>query len=138
MARRIRTFIAVDIDRAVRDRTVSLQDKLAEAGVAVKWVEPENLHITLLFLGEVDERDLISVCRAVDGACRGHGPFALSIEGSGAFPNNRRPKTLWVGVGQGVQELTALHDALEPPLKELGCYRREDLPYSPHLTLGRV
>jgi 2'-5' RNA ligase len=138
MARRIRTFIAVSIDRAVRDRAVALQEKLAEAEVPVNWVEPGNLHLTLLFLGEVDERDLIKVCRAVEDVCRRHAPFTMSIGTTGAFPNTRRPKVLWAGVGDGAEELTAIHEALEPPLLELGCYRREDRPYSPHLTLGRV
>lgn len=138
MARRIRTFIAVGIDRAVRDRAVALQERLALAEVPVKWVEPENLHLTLLFLGEVDERDLIKVCRAVENVCRVHAPFTLSFASTGAFPNTRRPRTLWAGIEEGTEELIALHDALEPPLQDLGCYRREDRPYSPHLTLGRV
>jgi 2'-5' RNA ligase len=138
MARRIRTFIAADIDRAIRERTVDLQDTLAGSGVPVRWVVPENLHVTLLFLGEVDERELISVCRTVETVCQAHVPFAMRIESTGAFPNNRRPKILWAGVGDGTAELTAIHDDLEPPLMELGCYRREDRPYTPHLTLGRV
>jgi 2'-5' RNA ligase len=138
MARRIRTFIAAGLDRTVRDRTVALQEKLAEADVPVNWVEPDNLHVTLLFLGEVDERDLIKVCRAVETVCRGHAPFTMNVGTTGAFPNARRPKILWAGIGAGAEELTAIHDALEAPLLELGCYRREDRPYSPHLTLGRV
>jgi 2'-5' RNA ligase len=62
----------------------------------------------------------------------------MSVEGAGAFPNARRPKILWVGVGDGRQELVELHDALEPPLLDLGCYRREERQYTPHVTLGRV
>jgi RNA 2',3'-cyclic 3'-phosphodiesterase len=135
---RVRTFIAVGLDKAVHDRTVALQQKLAEAGVDVKWVEPENLHLTLLFLGEVEDRDLPAVCRSVAEVCARLPPFSMSVERTGCFPNPRRPRTLWVGVGAGTQELVALHDALEPPLLELGCYRREDRPYTPHLTLGRV
>ena len=64
--------------------------------------------------------------------------FPLSVEGTGCFPNPRRPRILWVGVGQGLQEMVALHDALEDPLFELGCYRRENRPYTPHITLGRT
>ena len=77
---------------------------------------------------------------ASDPAIRtaGVAPFEMTVEGAGAFPTARRPKTLWVGVGDGRQELVALHDALEPPLLDLGCYRREDRQYTPHLTLGRV
>jgi 2'-5' RNA ligase len=65
-------------------------------------------------------------------------PFAMSVEGVGCFGDRRRPRTIWVGVGTGKNELVALHDALEQPLLDLGCYRREDRKFTPHLTLGRV
>jgi 2'-5' RNA ligase len=135
---RIRTFIAVDPGKAIRDRCVALQETLARTGTEVKWVDVDNLHVTLLFLGEVENRDMPQVCRAVADGCAGHEPFEMSVEGAGCFPNLRRPRTLWVGTGAGEQELVALHDALEPPLLDLGCYRREDRKYTPHITLGRV
>jgi 2'-5' RNA ligase len=135
---RLRTFIAVDIGKAIRGRAVSLQETLARSAPEVKWVEPENLHVTLLFLGEVDERDVPAVCRVVAEVAEQIPAFPMQVATAGCFPNPRRPRTLWVGVGQGVQEMVALHDALEGPLLELGCYRREDRPYTPHITLGRV
>jgi len=135
---RLRTFIAVDIGQAIRDRAVALQGKLAQTGSDVKWVEPENLHVTLLFLGEVDDREVPAVCRVVAEHTQKHASFQLSIERVGCFPNLRRPRVLWIGAGQGAQELCALHDGLEPPLLDLGCYRREERKYTPHITLGRV
>jgi 2'-5' RNA ligase len=135
---RVRTFIAIDPGKAIRDRTVGLQETLARAGAQVKWVEPDNLHVTLLFLGEVDMVDVPALCQAVEDAVQQHPAFPLTIEMVGCFPNSRRPRILWVGVGEGVQEVVALHDALEPPLLELGCYRREERQYTPHITLGRV
>src|SRR5579884_1363006 len=135
---RLRTFIAVDPGKAIRDRVVALQEVLARTGASVKWVEPENLHFTLLFLGEVEDREIPAVCRAVAEGCQTHAAFPLSVERVGCFGNLRRPRTLWVGTGLGTQELVALHDALEPPLLDLGCYRREDRQYTPHITLGRV
>jgi 2'-5' RNA ligase len=62
----------------------------------------------------------------------------MSVEKLGCFPNARRPRVLWIGVGQGAQDLCTLHDDLEPPLLDLGCYRREERKYTPHITLGRV
>ncbi len=138
MARRLRTFIAVDLGKPLRDRLVSLQESLARSGAAVKWVEVENLHVTLLFLGEVDERELPPLCRAVSVVCGRHDRFDLSVQTVGCFPNPRRPRVVWAGVGLGGPELITLHDALEPPLQELGCYRREERQYTPHITLGRV
>ena len=134
---RIRTFIAVDLGKAIRDRTVALQEVLARTGTEVKWVEPENLHVTLLFLGEVDERQVPGVCQIVAGVTANHPAFPMSVETVGCFPNPRRPRVLWVGIGEGAQPLCALHDALEIPLQDLG-YRREERRYTPHITLGRV
>jgi RNA 2',3'-cyclic 3'-phosphodiesterase len=135
---RLRTFIGVDIGKSIRDRAVALQETLGRASTEVKWVEPQNLHVTLLFLGEVDDRDVPGVCRVVAEETGKHPGFRMSIEKAGCFPNPRRPRTLWVGVGEGSEELCALHDRLEPPLLKLGCYRREERRYTPHITLGRV
>jgi 2'-5' RNA ligase len=135
---RIRTFIGVDIGKDVRSRCVAMQETLSRAGADVKWVEAENLHVTLLFLGEVDDREVADVCRAVALVAGRHESFSLSVAGVGCFPNPRRPRVVWAGIGEGTEELVAIHDALEPPLMELGCYRREERQYTPHLTLGRV
>lgn len=134
---RIRTFVAVDIGKAIRDRAAALQESLARAGVEFKWTERDNLHITLLFLGEVEDKKVPAVCRLVADAAQGLHPFTASVEGVGCFPNPRRPRILWVGVGDGAQSLCALHDALEAPLEGLG-FRREERRYTPHITLGRV
>jgi 2'-5' RNA ligase len=136
--KRLRTFIAVDVGKPIRERLVSLQERLAQTGAPVKWVEIDNLHVTLLFLGEVDEREVPAVCRAVADVCQHHRPFLLSVERASSFGNPRRPRTLWVGVNSGAAELRALHDALEPPLLDLGCYRREERKFTPHITIGRV
>jgi RNA 2',3'-cyclic 3'-phosphodiesterase len=135
---RLRTFIAIDLGKMIRDRCLALQEMLARGGAEVKWVEEENLHLTLLFLGEVEDRDLPALCQAVAECCALHDPFTLSIETVGCFPNPRRPRVVWVGIGTGSAEVGALHDALEPPLFDLGCYRREERGYTPHVTLGRV
>lgn len=135
---RLRTFIALDLGSEVRRRLVSWQGNLTEAGAKVKWVEPENLHVTLLFLGEVDQRALIGVCRAVQDAARKVPAFGIRVEGVGAFPNARRPRVIWAGVGEGAEDVGALHGALEQSLLELGEYRREDRKFTPHITLGRI
>jgi RNA 2',3'-cyclic 3'-phosphodiesterase len=135
---RVRTFIGVEIGDAVRANAESLQQALARTGADVNWVPPENLHITLLFLGDVDDRDLAQLCRAVAKAVKGEPPFPLRVSGVGAFPNPRRPKTLWAGITDGTAEMVRLHGLIEKPLLDLGAYRREERAYTPHLTLGRV
>lgn len=135
---RIRTFIAVEIDDAVRQRAVALQEKLGHLAPGVKWVEAESMHITLHFLGEVNQLDVVPITRIVKDQVKRLPPFTIEFNGIGAFPTIRRPKILWVGMTEGVDELKLLHSRLEAPLIERGGYRREDRGYSPHLTLGRL
>jgi RNA 2',3'-cyclic 3'-phosphodiesterase len=135
---RIRTFIGIDVGEEIRERLVSLQQNLTLIEPDVKWVEPENLHLTLLFLGEVDQRETIDICRAAQKAIQAMPVFVMSVEAAGCFPNIRRPRTLWVGVGKGSPEVCAVHDAIEKPLLDMGNYRRETRGYTPHITLGRV
>jgi RNA 2',3'-cyclic 3'-phosphodiesterase len=135
---RIRTFLAINLGEKIRDRLVSLQEQLAIEAPDVKWVEPKNLHITLLFLGEVDARETIDICRAAQKAVAAMPSFPVSIEGANCFGSPRRPRTLWVGIGAGLEEVCAVHDAIEAPLLDLGCYRREARAYTPHVTIGRV
>lgn len=135
---RLRTFLAIGLEPAMVSRLVAVQHSLARAAEEVKWVEEENLHVTLLFLGEVDERDIHKVCKVIRQTCARIPAFTMALEGVGCFGNPSRPRTLWVGVGEGARELVALHDALEKPLMELGCYRREERGYTPHVTLGRA
>ncbi len=135
---RLRTFIAVDPGQAIRARLLALQEALARTGSSMKWVEPENLHVTLLFLGEVDDREVPDVCRAVMDRCAGIDAFTMTVAGVGCFGSPRRPRIVWAGLTEGGPEMAALHDALEPPLLELRCYRREDRPFTSHITLGRV
>ena len=137
MKQTIRTFVAVKMNSAVRDCAAELIDQLREAPVDVKWVEPENMHLTLKFLGEVDSREVHEVCRAVEQAADGVAPFELEVRGAGAFPNVRRPRTLWLGAGQGGQELAVLAERVESELHRLG-YRREARRFHAHLTVGRV
>jgi 2'-5' RNA ligase len=135
---RTRTFIAVDIGDATRASATALQKELSKGGADVKWGAPETMHVTLLFLGEVDDRELHAVCRAVKEVAAGEPPFALRVAGVGAFPTPRRPKIVWAGITEGAEPLRRLYSALEGRMLELGCYRKEERGYTPHLTLGRA
>jgi RNA 2',3'-cyclic 3'-phosphodiesterase len=135
---RTRTFIGIDIGDAIRANALALQKELAKSGTEVKWATLESMHITLLFLGEVDDRELHPVCRAVKDIAASESPFALRVAGVGAFPTPRRPKIVWAGITDGAEPLQRLNAALEERMLELGCYRKEERGYTPHLTLGRV
>jgi 2'-5' RNA ligase len=134
---RVRTFIAIDPGAEIRVQLLNVQRKLAREVPEVKWVDETNFHLTLLFLGEVRDRDLPDVCRCVARASLGFEAFSLEAKGIGCFPNPRRPRVVWAGIGEGAAEAIRLHDALEGPLLDLGCYRREERQFTPHITLGR-
>jgi 2'-5' RNA ligase len=133
-----RTFIGIDIGDAIRTSAIALQKELAKTGAEVKWVTPKSMHVTLLFLGEVDDRELHPVCKAVKAAATSEPPFTLRVSGVGAFPTSRRPKVLWAGITDGAEPLQRLYGSLEEKMLDLGCYRKEERGYTPHLTLGRV
>jgi 2'-5' RNA ligase len=135
---RVRSFLAVEVTDAVRRKAAALQGELARTGADINWVDPANLHVTLLFLGEVEDRELHSLCRLAAAAVAAEPPFEVRVGGVGAFPNGRRPKTVWAGVTAGAAELGRLYAGLEQALVEAGFYRREERAYTPHLTLGRV
>jgi 2'-5' RNA ligase len=134
---RIRCFLAVELSDAVRDRVTRLQTEVRRTVTDVKWVEEDNLHLTLLFLGEVEDKEIAQVCKLAAQAMASFEPFTMTVEGFGCFPHARRPRVLWVGVEEGKETLVRMYDALATPLSQLG-YRREDRPYSPHITLGRT
>lgn len=137
MAETLRTFIAVEIPWEVKDRARKLIDELRRAEASVRWVAPEHMHWTLKFLGEVGMLDIPDVCAAVQRAVEPLAPFDVAAEGAGAFPDIHRPRTVWVGMGEGSEPMIELHDAIEHELSKLG-FRSENRRFRPHLTIGRV
>jgi len=137
MTRTLRTFIAVEISAETRSRARQLITRLSGTGAKVSWVKPDCLHLTLKFLGDVDLREIAALGEAVTRATADLPPFEIEVRGAGAFPTAARPRTLWLGVGRGSDEMVALHDAVDGALDGLG-YRREQRRFRPHLTIGRV
>jgi 2'-5' RNA ligase len=132
-----RTFIAVDAVDAVHAAAVLAIDRLRGATENVKWVEPDNLHWTMQFLGDLTDQEIAEVCLRTTRAAARHEGFSLSARGVGAFPTIHRPRTLWIGAGDGGDRLVALHASIEQALFDLG-FRGENRQFVPHLTLGRV
>lgn len=134
----IRAFIAADLPEDLRhalDRVMRhLKSELK--GVPIRWVPPENIHLTLKFLGEVSQRNLPFLIELLQGEVADQRPFEFGVGGLGAFPDIRRPRVIWVGV-KGPKELHDLHHAVENAMEKIG-YARETRPFEPHLTLGRV
>ena len=133
----IRTFVAVLIARDLKDKMSEVQEQVKKLAPDVKWVAPENFHVTLKFLGNVREDELSKVCAAVEEAVKSFAPFELSISGLGAFPNPARARVVWIGIDKGREELTGLATAIDKHLVKLG-FEKEDKAFKAHITIGRV
>jgi 2'-5' RNA ligase len=138
----VRLFFAFTPDEAARAAAAAiadqLQQRLARAGAprGVKWVERENLHVTLRFLGEVEEARALSLGEAFT-APLAFRPFAMTLGPGGCFPPSGGVRVTWIGVGEGVEEARQVFELIDERLQPLG-FEREPRPYTPHLTLGRV
>ncbi|HUY36791.1 MAG TPA: RNA 2',3'-cyclic phosphodiesterase [Pirellulales bacterium] len=137
MSRPLRTFVAVAASREVRGRAAQLISELSCTAAKVRWVEPENLHFSLKFLGDVELLEIPKVCEAVARAVAGQPPFEIVARGAGAFPDADRPRTIWLGVRDGSEPMVELNAHVERELAPLG-FRRERRRFRPHLTIGRV
>ena len=134
---RLRTFVAIPASPEIHRAAGKLADLLRPAANEVKWVAAENLHWTLQFLGDVDELNIPEVCQAVATAALECEPFEIEARGAGAFPSADRPRTFWIGAGQGSKEMIALQKAIQRRLRKRG-YRGEERRFVPHITLGRA
>ena len=133
----IRCFVALNLPPEWKGRLAELEARLKEARADVSWVKPENIHLTLKFLGGVEETRISLVKRAIQEGLGGEGPLALSLAGLGVFPNPRSPRVIWVGVEGDTERIQKLQKRLEQALEEVG-FSREARPFSPHMTLGRM
>lgn len=135
----IRAFIAVELPDPVKDALSDVAQALAGRvpRAAIRWVRPEQMHLTLRFLGDTAVDQLPAVQSAMDGAVAGHSSFFMHLNGTGCFPNARRPRVIWVGLAGDEARLRALKAALDERLAPLG-WPPEDKSFRAHLTLGRV
>lgn len=135
----LRTFIAVPLSTAVIDALDALQTELKHdcPRGTVRWVPPDHIHLTLHFLGDIVPDRVDPVKAALQVVARNVPTFEFEAGGLGAFPNERRPRVIWVGVEDKSSWLALLHEAVNEAMARLG-FERETRRFSPHLTLGRV
>lgn len=136
----MRCFIAIDIDDEIRAALGELQQELAGAADIgksdVKWVRPEAMHLTLKFLGEIRDNEVVDVCKIAKNVAAQHSRFQLTVAEVGCF-GGRSARVLWVGAGLDCPELSALQADIEDQLDEAG-WARESRKFSGHLTLCRI
>lgn len=133
----MRAFIAIDISDEQKAALDRIEAHLKYAGADVKWVKPENIHLTLKFLGEITEEKASQVRASLDQIAAGMKSFQVTIKDIGAFPKIEHPRVVWAGLDKGASETAALAGRIDEALARLG-FAREERPFSPHLTIGRV
>jgi len=132
----MRLFVALNLPSEIRDRLAAAQDRLRRVQADVSWVRAENIHVTLKFLGETEEKRLERIRPALHEVARAGAPFSMGIAGVGSF-GGRVPRVVWVGVGDGAEPLVGLAGRIETALARLG-FPKERRGFTAHLTLGRV
>ena len=137
MKNRIRTFIAVSLSASILSGIEKLMRTLKTDWGDVRWVEPNNLHVTLKFLGDIPLNELPQLIQVVTQSVSRIDSFDLTFQGIGAFPSGESPKTIWIGCREGSEGMIQLAESIDEGLFSIG-YPKETRRFSPHLTIGRV
>jgi len=136
MSQMIRSFIAFDIDsESVIKRLSETQKTLVNTGADLKIVQPQNIHVTMRFLGNISPNMVDSIHEEMEKVS--FAPFEIELRGLGAFPTLRYARVVWAGIKKGAEELAHVSDQLEPRLLGLG-FKPDSKGFSPHLTIARV
>jgi 2'-5' RNA ligase len=132
----VRAFIAADIGNPIRNKLTGLQNRLKNDGINIRWVKPENIHLTLAFLGDIAVEKIPALKKALDQTLNGTISFDLEVSGLGTFGRRKQPRVVWAGIADN-PSLMELQRKTEQALRmaEVGFDER---PFSPHLTLGRI
>ena len=131
----MRSFIAIELPGEVKSALSDLQREFKECGADVRWVKPDNIHLTLKFLGDIHEDTIGAVQKIMEGACKGYSSFHLELHGAGTFPHMKSPRVVWAGL-QDTDILDRLQNDIEGGLSTAG-FKKEARRFVPHLTLGR-
>ncbi len=133
----IRTFIAIELPPDIKEAMAGVQAELGKSGADVGWVNPSGVHLTLKFLGEVEETKVAKLGDALAEALAGGTSFILRAKGIGTFPTPRAPRVVWLGVEGDTGRLAAIAETVERVCAGLK-FPKESRPFKAHLTLGRV
>ncbi|MBI1805167.1 MAG: RNA 2',3'-cyclic phosphodiesterase [Ignavibacteriae bacterium] len=133
----IRTFIAFDSPDVVRERIREIQNELRKIDTDIRWESPDKFHVTIKFLGDVEEAVLPDVLTDIQTICKTHTPFDVIYSTFGSFPNFLHPRVLWLGCKNPDDKLQLLKNALDTGLVSHG-FEIEERAFHPHITLGRV
>jgi 2'-5' RNA ligase len=133
----IRSFLAIELPKPILRKIEEVQGDLRSTRADVRWVNPEKIHLTLKFFGNIEESRIEPIFKSIEEPIRNTLPFSLEVRGVGAFPHLRNPRVIWMGLVEGREVLVSFQKQIETQLEKIG-FQPEDRPFHPHLTLGRM
>ena len=137
----MRLFIAIDVSIKVVENLVLLQEDLQplikQLGGRPRWVEAENVHLTLKFIGDIDSALMFTIRDELRELGKNHSPFSFFSQGTGCFPNEEKPRIVYAGIKDGLAQINLLREEIENRLEEKGV-QKDNRPFKPHVTVGRI
>lgn len=131
-----RLFIAIELPKSVKLEAGKIEQVLSQF-LDVRWVDPDNIHLTLKFLGYVEEETIAEIENRVAEATQGYSSFTLSLSNMGAFPTPKRPRVIWVGLTDEFINCEKMQRSIDKALSNMG-FEKEKRPFQPHVTLCRI
>jgi 2'-5' RNA ligase len=132
----IRSFLAFELPSEIKEVLTRVYGEVTRSSLDVRWVRTEGIHLTVVFMGDIEESDISPMGEQIGGVCSRYGPFTISLKSMGCFPNNRNPRVLWVGLEGDLERMSRFRDEIQRKLVPFGI-REEKRDFRPHLTLGR-
>ncbi len=131
----LRCFIAIELPEEIKSSLAETENELKKTDADIRWARPENIHLTLKFLGDTAEESIDGLIEKVAEVCGSFDPFNIEVNGLGVFPQKGAPRVLWAGLDGG-KTIISLREAIEEGAEQFG-FKREKRAFSPHLTIGR-
>ena len=132
----IRSFLAFELPVDIKRIIVKVSEDVRQLPLNVRRVNVDNIHITTVFMGDVQEEQIGPIQDVVKDVCQGYGPFSIAIKGIGLFGSRRNPRVLWIGLDGAIDRMACFRDDLQKGLRPFGI-KEETRRFKPHLTLGR-
>ncbi len=133
----MRAFIAIELPKEIKTILAKTQEKLKSSEADIKWVEPKNIHLTLKFLGEINEEQLNKITKIITDIASSKEPFHINLSCLGAFPDIKYPRVIWAGSDKSEFELKTIVKELENKIQKIGI-PKENRAFSSHITIGRA
>jgi len=132
----IRSFLAFELPEDIKKIVTRVSGEIRESSLDVRWVRPERIHLTVVFMGDIQSEQIPSMGEVLSAVCSSYEHFRISLKPLGCFPNSRSPRVIWLGIDGDLERMSRFRDDLQHALSPFGI-KEEERAFRPHLTLGR-